>query len=79
MQSISKNINQYEQQKKYLDGLKRYCEKGIPIYIDGERAEVEDWDRIFEIRDDGAFYMGDYVGADSGQLTEIRFDRVYYH
>ena len=27
--------------------------------------------------EDGAFYMGDYVGAEQGCLKEIRFDKVY--
>ena len=32
--------------------------------------------KIFEIQDDGSFYMSDYVGAETGNLTEIRFDKV---
>jgi len=75
---------QEENIKKYLEGLKKYREKGIPIMIDGVESEPEDWEDIFQVRDDGSFYMGDYVLAeekgDEAQrnLKEIRFDKVYY-
>ena len=66
-----------EQQERYIEGLKRYSQRGIPIYIDGKECRAEDCERLFEVSEDGAFYMGDYVGADEGQLREIRFDKVY--
>lgn len=50
-------------QKTYLDGLRRYKCRGIPIIIDGEECPEKDWERIFEMSEDGGFYMGDYVGA----------------
>ena len=28
-------------------------------------------------REDGSFYMGDYLGAEKGCLKESRFDKVY--
>jgi len=64
-------------QKTYLDGLKRYQERGIRIIIDGEEVPREEWNRIFEVGEQGEFYMGDYIGAEDGRLTEIRFDKVY--
>ena len=66
-----------EQQERYIEGLKRYSQRGIPIYIDGKECRAEYCERLFEVSEDGAFYMGDYVGADEGQLREIRFDKVY--
>ncbi len=66
-----------EEQKQYVDGLRRYEAKGIPVYIDGEIPQDEDWSRIFQVQEDGSFYMCDYVGAAEGRLKEIRFDRVY--
>ncbi len=66
-----------ELQKTYLDGLRRYKDRGIPIIIDGEECPETDWERIFEMGEDGGFYMGDYVGAEQGCLKEIRFDKVY--
>lgn len=33
---------------------------------------------LFEMGEDGFFYMGDYVGSEDGHLEEIRFDKVYY-
>ena len=62
---------------QYLNGLKRYTEKGIPIYMDGQISNPKDWEKLFEVREDGMFYMGDYVQADAGELKEIRFDKVY--
>lgn len=65
------------ERKRYLDGLRRYSERGIPIYMDGKLSEPEDWEQLFELREDGRFYMGDYVQTEEGRLKEIRFDRVY--
>ena len=66
-----------EEQKKYINGLKRYESRGIPIYIDGEMPNDSDWEKIFQIQQDGSFYMCDYVGAGDGKLKEIHFDLVY--
>lgn len=78
MESKIDDKGKQEQRKKYLDGLKRYHDRGIPIKIDGRTSTEQDWSRIFEVCEDGSFYMGDYIGADQGKLMEIRFDRVYY-
>lgn len=74
--------------KIYLAGLKKYRERGIPILIDGEEAELSEWQKLFQVCEDGSFYMGDYVltetlagGTDMDhrrKLKEIRFDKVYY-
>lgn len=69
---------QKEQQRVFLEGLKRYRERGIPILIEGEECPPECYEKLFELREDGSFYMGDYIGADTGKLTEIRFNRVYH-
>ena len=47
--------------KDYLDGLKRFKKRGIPIIIDGKECREADWPRIFDV----------------GGLKEIRFDKVY--
>ena len=49
---------------QYLGGLKRLTEKGIPIYMDGHISGPPDWEKLFEIREDNMFYMGDYVQAE---------------
>lgn len=64
-------------QNTYLEGLKRYQMKGVRILVDGIECPETDWVRIFELGEDGGFYMGDYVGAEQGCLREIRFDKVY--
>ena len=67
----------HKRRQQYLEGLHRYEARGIPVYIDGEIPGEEDWGKIFQVNEDGSFYMCDYVGASEGNLREIRFDRVY--
>ena len=67
-----------DEMRRYLNGLERYKDKGIPIYVDGMLTDPKDCEKIFEVHEDGMFYMGDYVQADTGELKEIRFDKVYY-
>lgn len=66
-----------EQQRIFMEGLCRYREKGISILIDGKECMPDEYHKIFEIKEDGSFYMGDYISADTGALAEIHFDRVY--
>ena len=51
----------------------------IPVYIDGKKPEEEDWEKIFQIQEDGGFYMSDFIGLEDGKLQEIHFDKVYNH
>lgn len=68
----------HKEQYAYMEQLKNYQNQGVPIYIDGRITQQEkEWFKIFEIREDGAVYMADYVNTDDGQLTEIHFDLVY--
>ena len=78
-QEINRMKDEYmeEEQKQYINGLKRYEARGIPVYIDGRKPEEGDWNKIFQVREDGSFYMCDMVGAEEGNLKEIHFDRVY--
>lgn len=65
------------EKQQYFGGLTRYTEKGIKIYMDGKPSGPAEWEKLFEIREDGMFYMGDYVQSENGELKEIRFDKVY--
>ena len=47
--------------ESYLKGLRKYEERGIPILIDGKEAESSEWQKLFQVCEDGSFYMGDYV------------------
>ena len=76
MKNRKKQLDEKERQS-YLRGLKRYKEKGVLIYIDDKLADEKDLEVLFEIQEDGSFYMGDYIGAEAGCLIEIRFDKVY--
>lgn len=77
--SKKKRLNAAKEKEKqqFLGGLKRLTDKGVPIYMDGEDSGPPDWERLFEIREDKMFYMGDYVQTDTGGLKEVRFDKVY--
>lgn len=65
------------QQMNYLDGLRRFKDKGVAVLVDGIECLEEEWNRIFETGEDGGFYMGDFICSEQGRLKEIRFDRVY--
>lgn len=65
------------QQMNYLDGLRRFRDKGVSVLVDGMECLEEEWSRIFETGEDGGFYMGDFICSEQGSLKEIRFDRVY--
>ena len=34
-----------EEMTRYLNGLKRYTEKGIPIYMDGKLSGQREWEK----------------------------------
>lgn len=53
----------------YIEGLRRYQKQGVRIFIDGEEAGEGLWERLFEVQEDGGFYMGDYI------LEEDRTER----
>ena len=61
-----------EEMTRYLNGLKRYTEKGIPIYMDGKLSGQREWEKLFEVREDGMFYMGDYVYLSEADITETK-------
>ena len=44
-----------------MEGLKRYQKRGIRVLIDGVDASDATWAKLFEVREDGSFYMGDYI------------------
>lgn len=58
-----KRLNE-KSRRAYVEGMKRYQEQGVRVLIDGKDADDELWDKVFEIRRDGGFYMGDYVLED---------------
>ena len=60
----------YENNKSsqiYVEGLKRYQKRGIRVLIDGKDACEATWGKLFEVREDGSFYMGDYILEDIPQ------------
>lgn len=68
----------HKEQHDYVNRLRKYRDRGIPVLIDGRAiCQESDWYKIFEVREDGAFYMADYVNTGKGILSEIHFDLVY--
>ena len=75
---VDRRRKKQRDQAKYVEQLRNYQNQGVPIFIDGRiTREENEWYKIFEIRDDGAAYMSDYVNSENGRLTEIHFDLVY--
>ena len=56
MQGDMEKQNRRKEQE-YIKGLKRYEQKGIPVYIDGKKPEEEDWEKIFQIQEDGSLFL----------------------
>lgn len=80
MNSPDSSREELQRRQSYLDGLRRYQEKGIPIVIDGKVCDETEWEKIFMVQEDG-FYMADYYmeEEEGGQkLLQIRFDKVYH-
>lgn len=73
-------MNEYKSMQKemFLEGIQRFKGKGVLVSIDGKEFVSEDYEKLLEVREDGSFYMGDYIESDAGILAEIHFDKVYY-
>ena len=72
MQGDMEKQNRRKEQE-YIKGLKRYEQKGIPVYIDGKKPEEEDWEKIFQIQEDGGFYMSDFIGLEVEEKMDSGF------
>lgn len=69
-----------EAKRRFVEGMKRYPEMGIPVYIDDKIPEEEqDWEKLTVLREDRRFYMADFVpDEESGALKEVRWNMVYH-
>ena len=56
---------------RYLAGMKRYQEQGVRILIDGKEADEVSWEAFFDVREDGGFYMGDYIFEEAAELSDF--------
>ena len=64
--------------RKFVEGMMRYPEMGIAVYIDDKIPEEQsDWDKLTVIREDNKFYMADFI-EDQGGLKEVRWNKVYH-
>ena len=61
----------------FLEGLRRFQERGVAVLIDGKVCEFGELDRIFTA-ETGTFYIGGCIPDEKGDLKEIHFDKVTY-
>lgn len=65
-------------QAVYLEGLKKYQERGVSIIVDGVVSDEPTWPLILTESPDSSFYMGDFIMDEmDGSLKEIRFTRCF--
>lgn len=57
--------------------LRDMGERGVEIYIDGKRCDVNDLSNVLRLSDEKLSYMGDFISDEkTGILKEIHFDRI---
>lgn len=65
----------------YLEGLKKYRDSGVRILLDGRETDASAWNVIFEVQEDGSFYMGDYIlenSASQARAEQVCEERTEY-
>ncbi len=69
-----------EARRRFVEGMMRYPEMGIAVYIDDKIPEEQsDWDKLTVIREDNQFYMADFIeDQERGCLKEVRWNKVYH-
>lgn len=70
-----KEIEKLLRQERYLEGIRRFQQKGIRILFNGEEMPEESWNDLF-LREENGFYRSDHVRSSEGKLSEIRFEWV---
>ncbi len=61
----------------YIEGLARFRDKGVRIFVDGKYSSSKnEWYKMLKVCDNGAYYMADFIDDVSGQLKEIRFNKI---
>lgn len=54
--------------------LEQMQDKGVRLFVDGEAALP--WDAVVKSVQENSPYMADYVFDDSGNIEQVRFDKV---
>lgn len=67
-------MDQFEQ-KRYLDGMRRYKNRGVRILIDNEEKPEAAWGIIFAAAAEGCYYRTHFVHTANDGIAEIRFER----
>ncbi len=72
-----------EDKHVYIEGLKKFQEKGVRIYVEEKEANDRELEAIVTVNEDGSFYMGDYIieeekigNVETRVLKEIRFNKI---
>lgn len=67
----------YDQKELYLNGIRKFRNRGIRILFDGKEIQENEWKDLFLTSENGGFYRCDYHKGTDGCLAEIHFDWVY--
>ena len=55
--------------------LQRLANRGVTIFLQNQRSTPEILEAC-SVRDDSFSYMRDYIWTESGEICELRFDKV---
>lgn len=56
--------------------LQRLANRGVTIFLQNQRSTPEEILEACSVRDDSFSYMRDYIWTESGEICELRFDKV---
>lgn len=56
--------------------LQRLANRGVTIVLQDHESSPEEIIEACSVRDDSFSYMRDYIWTESGEICELRFDKV---
>lgn len=62
----------YEWISDEIDMAEKY---GIPVRVEGVQISSQESEKLYKVLED-AVYMKEYLGDESGRITQINFDKV---
>ena len=61
----------------YLEGLERFKNKGVNIYVDGVYSSSKiEWSKVLKVCDSTTYYIADLIDDYEGNLKEIIFNKI---
>ena len=56
--------------------LQRLANRGVTIVLQNRESSPEEIIQACSVKDDSFSYMRDYIWTESGEICELRFDKV---